>query len=55
MGDADGEGIVIRWLMDDGGVGRSELELMEPDEVEEVETERERPRPCLPMGIGLEW
>lgn len=56
MGEAEGEGIETRWgPIDDGGVGRSELELIEPDEVDEVDMDRDLPRAEPPMGIGLEW
>lgn len=54
MGEFDGDGIVMRWPMDEGGVGRSDVvELAEPDEADETDTERLRPR-AGPMGIGLE-
>lgn len=52
MGEADGEGMEMRCPIDEGGVGRSEWELIEPDELEEVDMDR--PRPEFPMGMGLE-
>lgn len=56
MGELDGEGMEIRWPMDEeGGVGRSEVELWEPDEAEETDMERPLPRRADPMGIGFEW
>jgi hypothetical protein len=54
MGEVDGEGIEMRWPIDEGGVGSSELELIEPDELEEVDMDRDRPLPEFPMGMGLE-
>lgn len=57
MGELEGEvgGIEMRWepKEPEGGVGRSEVELAEPEDVEETETERALPRE-EEIGIGSE-
>lgn len=52
MGEWDGDGMEMRPpTEEEGGVGRSEL--VELDEEDDTETERERPR-APPIGMGLE-
>ena len=54
MGELFGDGMEMRWLMEEeGGVGRSEFELGEPEEAEETDMERDRAL-LDPMGMGLE-
>jgi len=57
MGELPGEGIEIRWELDEaeGGVfGRSKVELAEPDDADETEAERPRPFVREAMGMGSE-
>jgi len=42
MGELDGEGMVMRWLEPEMGVGRSVGELLDPDDEDETEAERLR-------------
>jgi hypothetical protein len=57
MGELEGEvwGIVMRWepIEPEGGVGRSKVELAEPEDEEETETERALTRE-EEIGIGSE-